>query len=238
MNNYIAYQSNPDLKLSCIHGMQQLIKADKLSQDQTWDVKAYANAIQTPIALAELIKSIFIHLPQDQAFIWAINHLEAIPVGKDLIEVWPNFRKWLIFDPNDGLINYVDNGLIKDLYLELHHLQADRAPAFIDQIDTLIAELNIDNDPNNLQLYQLIILKSIVLEHIHQLMASLPCLFESLKADPLQESKSSSIGNGYDDYLDEYFGNENTNVDNHQSSEYVRFVNKLSDQLLFLLSST
>ncbi len=237
MNNYIAYQSNPDLKLSCIHGMQQLIKANKLSQDQTWDVKAYANAIQTPMVLAELIKSIFIHLPQDHAFNWAIKHLEAIPVGKDLSEVWPNFRTWLIWDPKDGLINYIDKGLIRDLYKELHHLQADRITVFIDQIDALIFELNIDNDPNNLQLYQLIILKSIVLEHIHQLLASLPCLFESFKVDPLQRSKNLTIGNDYDDYLDDYFGNEFSKDDNHQSSEYIYYLNKLSDKLLFLLGS-
>jgi hypothetical protein len=237
MNNYIAYQSNPDLKLSCIHGMQQLIKANKLSQDQTWDVKAYANAIQTPLVLAELIRSIFMHLPRENAFNWAITHLEAIPVGKDLSKVWPNFKNWLIFDPKDGLINQLDQGLIRDLYLELHHLKADRIPAFIDQIDTLISELNVEIDPLNSQLYQLIVLKSILLEHVHQLMANLPCLFDSTKAKTSHENTHPSFINDYDDYMDEYFGNEHNNDDSQQSTEYLCYLNKLSDQLLNLMSS-
>ncbi len=237
MNNYIAYQSNPDLKLSCIHGMQQLIKANKLSQDQTWDVKAYANAIQTPLVLAELIRSIFIHLPQDHAFEWAIKHLEAIPVGKDLSNVWPEFRKWLVFDPDNGLINHVNQPSIRNLYEELDKLKDDQVSAYIDQIDTSISELNMDNDPANQQLYQLILLKTVVLEHVHQLMANIPCLFESLKTDPLQENKRLSLSNDYDGYLDDYFGNEITKSDYQPSSEYFNYLNKLSDRLLHLLSS-
>jgi hypothetical protein len=237
MNNYIAYQSNPDLKLSCIHGMQQLIKANKLSQDQTWDVKAYANAIQTPLVLAELIRSIFIHLPQDQAFNWAIKHLEAIPVGKDLSNVWTEFRKWLVFDSDDGLINYVDQPSIRNLYEKLEELKDDQVPAFVDQIDNTISELNMDTDPFNQQLYQLIILKSLVLGHVHQVMANLSCLFDSLKSEPIQENKRLSLSNDYNCYLDDYFGNEISKSDYQPSSEYYNYLNILSKQLLSLISS-
>lgn len=238
MNNYIAFQANPDLKLSCIHGMKQVIKANKLTQDQSWDVQAYARAIQTPLVLAELIQAIFKYLPEEEAFDWAIDHLEAIPVGRDLSTVWPSFVDWLMFDKDQGLIHTIKQPALKDLYHSARSALSDTAAIqrLVHEIDQRIQGLTIDNDPHNIQLYQLIILKSILLGHPFQILSNLSCLFESLSLTSSKAMKRLQHMDDYQDYLVDLGIEPSHDVKDMDIPIFLEFVNEMKISLTSLLN--
>jgi hypothetical protein len=54
--------------------------------------------------LAHLEEIIFERLPDDEGKRFAVEFLEAIPVGADLSLVWPAVAHWLLVDPRQGVI--------------------------------------------------------------------------------------------------------------------------------------
>lgn len=188
-----AFQGNPDLKLSCIHGMKQLIKAKKLSQDRTWDLKGYAEAVQTPYPLAELIRSMFIHLPEEEAYVWAVEHLEAIPVGADLSNIWAEFVHWLVFNSENGIMNYLHDEELRSIYQELVIAVSgnnyQQLEIISDQCSNFIMGLNIDNDPANQLLYLVCVAKSIAERNTYHLIENLNSYHEVMRKDPEEARK-------------------------------------------------
>lgn len=183
-----AFQGNPDLKLSCIHGMKQLIKAKKLTQDRTWDVNAYVSAVQTDQPLAELIRALFIQLPEEEAFDWATAHLEAIPVNADLSKVWTNFIEWLLTDENQGMKQIADqpeiNQIYNDLLVYIQFPDQEKGRLLNLQCEEYIHHLNVENDPTNKYLYLCTIAKSILNKFSYQLIESLQQLQDALMLNP------------------------------------------------------
>lgn len=247
--NHKAYQGNPDLKLSCIHGMKQLIEAKKLTQERTWDLNAYISAVQTDQTLAELIRALFIQLPEKQAYDWAIKHLEAIPVNADLSGVWLNFIKWLIWDRQDGVIQYADTPEIKQIYLELATFidsgSIEQAQKTNEHCDEFTYHLNVENDPTDKYLYLATIAKSILNRFPYQLIAHLQQLHQSLTMNPEQTRNILLATNNGADTLHDFepgefekmFKEETTVINVDDSLESLVVIN-VKDQLLELLKNT
>jgi hypothetical protein len=70
----------------------------------------YETELGIPQALALLQDGLFEVLPNGDAKTFPRLFLGAIPVGADLALVVPRFLHWLLVDPKDGAINYVEDG--------------------------------------------------------------------------------------------------------------------------------
>ena len=68
----------------------------------------YERLFGIPQMLARLEDGIFENLPNGRAKEWPIQFIEAIPVGADLSQVGAQFLHWLLVDPEDGVIKFVD----------------------------------------------------------------------------------------------------------------------------------
>jgi len=124
---YIAWNGDHDLKQRTVAQMRQHREADRLIQgmyiqgdpngdawrgcnigclaqgDSYADVAALLNC---PLQIPYLMDVIFEHLPIDAARAWAVDNIEAIPVGADLTHVWPRIAVWLLTDAQYGVMQY------------------------------------------------------------------------------------------------------------------------------------
>ena len=98
----LAYHNDPQLKKEIL---QQL-------QGSSWNVsiEEYESRFGIPKRLAHLEEQIFDGLPNAEAKSWPIRFMSAINVGADLSTVWRDFVIWLLIDPIDGVIQYIQPG--------------------------------------------------------------------------------------------------------------------------------
>jgi hypothetical protein len=196
-----------------------------------------------------LIRAIFIQLPEKQAYDWAIEHLEAIPVNADLSGVWTNFIKWLISDPQDGVKQYADTTEINQIYEELTAFidssSIEQAQKINELCDEFIVHLDVENDPTNKYLNLATIAKSILNRFPYQLIAHLQQLHQSLTMNPEQERKQLLTTNDGADALHDFepgefermFREETTVIDSFTPSESLVIIN-VKDKLLELSKNT
>jgi hypothetical protein len=76
------------------------------------DHDAYERELGIPAHLAHLEDRIFENLPVHLSWEWPEMFLSAIRPGADLAKVWPQFAAWLLNDPTDGVINFVDEKFV------------------------------------------------------------------------------------------------------------------------------
>jgi len=124
---YIAWNGDHDLKHSTVAQMRQHREADRLIQgmyiqgDPNGDAwrgsnigclaqgKGHADVaelLNCPLQIPYLMDTIFECLPIDAARAWAVDNIEAIPVGADLTHVWPRIAVWLLTDAQYGAMRY------------------------------------------------------------------------------------------------------------------------------------
>ncbi len=68
------------------------------------DRARYEPDLGIPAELASLEEIIFERLPAEEAKRFSLEFLEAVPVGADLSFVWPAIARWLLIDPERGII--------------------------------------------------------------------------------------------------------------------------------------
>jgi hypothetical protein len=112
---FVAFHGNAAVKAFYLHRLRKHIRADELVQGvfagrcgksgvigctiHATDYSRYEVDLGIPEVLAHLEEIIFERLPDDEAKRFAVEFLEAIPVGADLSLVWPAVAHWLLVDP-------------------------------------------------------------------------------------------------------------------------------------------
>lgn len=76
--------------------------------------RAFETELGIPIMLANLEDLIFEALSVEDSKDFPINFLSAIPIGKDLSNIYKHFFIWLLADPNDGVIKFSETNKAKD----------------------------------------------------------------------------------------------------------------------------
>lgn len=84
----------------------------------------YETLIGVPQALAGVHDRLFETLPTPENQAFAVDFLEAVPVGTDLSRIWPKLAVWLLTDPDYGVAQYLDEQStiaddVADLYQQL-----------------------------------------------------------------------------------------------------------------------
>ena len=69
---------------------------------------AYETELGIPAQLAGLVDSFFESISTDMSKVWPERFLSAIPVGANLSLIWAQFVTWLLLDPVEGVIQYVE----------------------------------------------------------------------------------------------------------------------------------
>ena len=87
------------------------------------DRSRYESDLGIPTEVASLEEIIFERLPEEEAKQFALEFLEAAPIGADLWFVWPAIARWLLIDPECGIIRCAQTPetraailLVADLY--------------------------------------------------------------------------------------------------------------------------
>jgi hypothetical protein len=87
------------------------------------DRARYEADLGIPTEVASLEEIIFQQLPQEQAERFSLDFLQAVQVGADLSFVWPAIARWLLIDPERGIIRLAETPetraailLVADLY--------------------------------------------------------------------------------------------------------------------------
>jgi hypothetical protein len=87
------------------------------------DRSRYEPDLGIPAEVASLEEIIFQQLPEEQAKRFSLDFLQAISVGADLSFVWPAIARWLLIDPQRGIIRFAQTPatraailLVADLY--------------------------------------------------------------------------------------------------------------------------
>ena len=70
------------------------------------DRSRYEPDLGIPAEVASLEEIIFERLPEEEANRFSLEFLEAVPVGADLSFVWPAIARWLLTDPERGIIRF------------------------------------------------------------------------------------------------------------------------------------
>jgi hypothetical protein len=70
------------------------------------DRSRYEPDLGIPAEVASLEEIIFERLPRNDAKRFSLDFLEAVPVGADLSFVWPGIARWLLIDPERGMIRF------------------------------------------------------------------------------------------------------------------------------------
>lgn len=140
-----AYLNKPNLKNEVLAQMAMHREEDNLVKGQYWedgkgcavgclikgdDHSQYETMFGIPKELAGLEDAIFEGLPNDKAMLWPEKFLNAFEVGKDYTKVRNKFAVWLLIDPNDGVIKFMDSdnrNIIEDV-ANLHQRVVDNDP--------------------------------------------------------------------------------------------------------------
>jgi hypothetical protein len=70
------------------------------------DRSRYEPDLGIPAEVASLEEIIFERLPEEEAKRFSLEFLGAVPVGADLSFVWPAIARWLLIDPDCGIIRF------------------------------------------------------------------------------------------------------------------------------------
>jgi hypothetical protein len=66
----------------------------------------YEADLGIPEVLACLADMVLERLPDEEAKRFALEFVDAVPVGADLSSVWPAIARWLLTDPECGIIRF------------------------------------------------------------------------------------------------------------------------------------
>src|SRR5262245_36437505 len=127
MPTLLAYHGKKSVKSKYLSRLREHRRLDHLVQGTGWekngsgpkgcavgctlekyDHARYPIELGIPVELAHLEDAIFEGLPKKEAMAWPSAFLNAIPVGADLSMVWPKFALWLLSDPKEGVIRFVE----------------------------------------------------------------------------------------------------------------------------------
>lgn len=116
----IAFHGDAAVKAFYLDRLRRHVRDDELTQGVfAWkgsksgvvgctihgdDHSRYEVDLGIPEVLAYLEEIVFERLPNNEAKRFAVEFLEAIPVGADLSLVWPTVAHWLLLDPGQGVI--------------------------------------------------------------------------------------------------------------------------------------
>ena len=135
-----SFHGDPKIKEKYLARVKAHLQADEIVKGTYWedgkgcavgctihgdDHYAYERELGIPIQLAHLQDWIFENSPNNEAKNFPVDFLESIPVGANLGLVLPRFFHWLLVDPENGVIQYVqDEGeeQIKDSILFVANL--------------------------------------------------------------------------------------------------------------------
>src|SRR5271165_4413912 len=124
----LAYHGDLAVKKKYLKRVRAHRVADELTQRIGWkkgrgcavgctlddyDHSRYPDELGVPVALAYLEDELFERQEAIKAQKWPERFLEAIPVGADLSQVWPQFAIWMLVDPDFGVIRLVDSTEIR-----------------------------------------------------------------------------------------------------------------------------
>jgi hypothetical protein len=117
----IAYHGKQDVKEQYLARVRAHRAADEIIRGTYWEGgkgcavgctvhsnshAAYETELGIPRILARLEDGIFEALPNGAALEWPERFLGAITPGADLSLVWPRFGRWLLVDPEDGVLRF------------------------------------------------------------------------------------------------------------------------------------
>jgi len=134
MSKYIAWNGDHDLKQRTVAQMRQHREAGRLIQNVYFAITAngawrgcnigclaqsdnhadVAELLNCPLQIPYLMDVIFECLPIDAARAWAVDNIEAIPVGADLTHVWPRIAVWLLTDAQYGAMQYAKSEQVRN----------------------------------------------------------------------------------------------------------------------------
>ena len=88
------------------------------------DRSRYESDLGIPTEVASLEEIIFERLPEEEAKRFALEFLEAAPIGADLSFVWPAIARWLLIDPECGIIRFAQTPETRAAILSVADLYA------------------------------------------------------------------------------------------------------------------
>jgi hypothetical protein len=146
----ISFWGEDCLKKAVIARVKEHQRLDQIIQGTYWDGArgcaigcalhsgdhmAFETQLGLPVFIAYMDEHIFEQLPLQEAKLWPLRLIEALPVGVDLHLVFPRFMHWLLRDPH-GMRESADartRRIIDDLTLlyarRIHGLLFDQASA-------------------------------------------------------------------------------------------------------------
>jgi hypothetical protein len=135
----VAFHGNPAVKAFYLERLRSHVHKDEVVQGVAeWhggkggvigctvhsnDRSRYETDLGIPTEVASLEEIIFQRMPAEEAKRFALDFLEAVPVGADLSFVWPAIARWLLIDPKRGILRFAETPetraailLVADLY--------------------------------------------------------------------------------------------------------------------------
>ncbi len=140
MSKLLAFHNDQSIKDKYLARVRAHALADELVKGQYWrhgkgcavgctihsnSHLEYEVQLGIPMLLARLEDSLFENLPNRLAQTWPERFLTAPRIGAELDAVWPKFARWLMIDPEHGVLNYVSEkymdirrsiNIVADLY--------------------------------------------------------------------------------------------------------------------------
>jgi hypothetical protein len=117
----ISFHGDPAIKEKYLKRLEAHKAADEIIQGATgqdgkgcavwctldnYSHSSYENELGIPMMLAKLEDRIFEGLSVEESKDFPIRFLSAIPIGKDLGNIYKHFFIWLLVDEKDGVIKY------------------------------------------------------------------------------------------------------------------------------------
>jgi hypothetical protein len=118
----VAFHGDPAMKAFYLDRLRSHVRQDEIVQGVfKWtagkggvigctvhsnDRSRYEPDLGIPAEVASLEEIIFERLPEEEANRFSLEFLEAVPVGADLSFVWPAIARWLLTDPERGVIRF------------------------------------------------------------------------------------------------------------------------------------
>jgi hypothetical protein len=136
---FVAFHGDPARKAFYLERLRSHVSKDEVVQGVAeWngreggvigctvhsnDRSRYEADLGIPTEIASLEEIIFQQLPEEEARRFSLDFLQAVPVGADLSFVWPAIARWLLIDPQRGIIRFAETPetraailLVADLY--------------------------------------------------------------------------------------------------------------------------
>jgi len=122
-DHLIAFHGKQSIKNKYVNRVKAHQAADEIIHGKYWeDGKgcavgctvhsnkhlSYETELGVPLILAWLEDKIFESLDNGRAKEWPLQFLQAIPVGADLFNVWPQFAVWLLVDEQWGVLQFAE----------------------------------------------------------------------------------------------------------------------------------